>query len=77
VNHYNDSVIVITVHLNTQKYSKVENSQINHSISLCNDSVIVATVYETYNNSVNHYNVSAQSIQRLFFLNRYNGSERK
>jgi hypothetical protein len=24
VNHYNGSVIVITVHLNTQKYSKAE-----------------------------------------------------
>jgi hypothetical protein len=75
VNRYNDSVIVITVHLNTQKYSKVENSQRNQSVSLCNDSVIVATVYKTYNDSVNYYNVYAQSIQRLFFLNRYNDSQ--
>jgi hypothetical protein len=43
VNRYNGSVIVITVHLNTQKYSKVENSQRNQSVSLCNDSVIVIT----------------------------------
>jgi hypothetical protein len=75
VDRYNDLVIVITVHLNTQKYSKTENSQRNQSVSLCNDSVIVATVYETYNDSVNHYNVSAQSIQRLFFLNRYNDDQ--
>jgi hypothetical protein len=75
VNRYNDSVIVITVHLNTQKYSKVENSQRNQSVSLCNDSVIVATVYEMYNDSVNHYNASAQLIQRLFFRNRYNDSQ--
>jgi hypothetical protein len=77
VNRYNDSVIVITIHLNTQKYSKAENSQRNQSVSLCNDSVIVKTIYETYNDSVNHYNVLAQLIQRLFFLNRYNGSGRK
>jgi hypothetical protein len=75
VNRYNDSVIVITVHLNTQKYSKAENSQRNKSVSLCNNLVIVTTVYEMYNNSVNCYNVSAQLIQRLFFLNRYNDSE--
>jgi hypothetical protein len=75
VNRYNDSVIIITVHLNTQKYSKAENSQRNQSVSLCNDSVIVTTVYETYNDSVNRYNVSAQLIQRLFFLNRYNDSQ--
>jgi hypothetical protein len=62
VNRYNDSVIVITVHLNTKKYSKTEISQRNQSVSLCNDSVIVATVYETYNDSVNRYNVSAQLI---------------
>jgi hypothetical protein len=75
VNRYNDSVIVITVHLNTQKYSKAENSQRNQSVSLCNDSVIVTMIYETYNNSVNRYNVSAQLIQWLFFLNRYNDSQ--
>jgi hypothetical protein len=75
VNCYNDSIIIIMVHLNTQKYYKVENSQRNQNVSLCNDSVIVATVYETYNDSVNRYNVSAQSIQRLFFLNRYNDSQ--
>jgi hypothetical protein len=62
VNHYNGLVIVITVHLNTKKYSKAKkNSQRSQSVSLCNDSVIVATIYETYNDSVNHYNVSAQS----------------
>jgi hypothetical protein len=75
VNRYNGLVIVITVHLNTQKYSKAENSQRNQSISLCNDSVIVATIYETYNDLVNRYNVSAKLIQRLFFLNRYNDSQ--
>jgi hypothetical protein len=75
VNRYNGSVIVITVHLNTQKYSKAENSQRNQSISLCNDSVIVTTIYEMYNDSVNRYNISAQLIQRLFFLNRYNDSQ--
>jgi hypothetical protein len=75
VNRYNGSVIVITVHLNTQKYSKVENSQRNQSVSLCNDSVIVTMIYEMYNDSVNRYNVSAQLIQRLFFLNRYNDSQ--
>jgi hypothetical protein len=47
VNHYNGSVIVITVHLNTQKYSNAENSQRNQSVSLCNDSVIVTTIYES------------------------------
>jgi hypothetical protein len=75
VNRYNGSVIVITIHLNTQKYSKTEISQRNQSVSLCNDSVIVTTIYETYNDSVNRYNVSAQLIQRLFFLNRYNDSQ--
>jgi hypothetical protein len=75
INHYNGSVIIITVHLNIQKYSKTENSQRNQSVSLCNDSVIVTTIYETYNDSVNRYNVSAQLIQRLFFLNRYNDSQ--
>jgi hypothetical protein len=39
VNRYNGSIIIITVHLNTQKYSKAENSQRNQSISLCNDSI--------------------------------------
>jgi hypothetical protein len=75
VNRYNDSLIVIMVHLNTQKYSKAENSQRNQSVSLCNDSVIVATVYETYNDLVNRYNVFAELIQRLFFLNHYNDSQ--
>jgi hypothetical protein len=60
VNSYNGSVIIIMIHLNTQKYFKEENSQIYHSVSLCNDSVIVTTIYETYNDSVNRYNVSAQ-----------------
>jgi hypothetical protein len=67
-----------------------KHSQRNQSVSLCNDSVIVTTIYETYNDSVivttihetyndliNRYNISAQLIQRLFFLNRYNGSGRK
>jgi hypothetical protein len=62
VNRYNDSVIVITVHLNTQKYSKTENSQRNQSVSLCNDSVIVTTIHETYDDLMNRYNVSAQLI---------------
>jgi hypothetical protein len=75
VNRYNDSLIVIMIHLNTQKYSKAENSQRNQSVSLCNDSVIVATVYETYNDLVNRYNVFAELIQRLFFLNHYNDSQ--
>jgi hypothetical protein len=75
VNSYNGSIIIITVHLNTQKYSKAENSQRNQSVSLCNNSVIVTTIYETYNDSVNRYNVSAQLIQQLFFLNRYNDSQ--
>jgi hypothetical protein len=75
VNRYNGSVIVITVHLNTKKYSKAENSQRNQSVSLCNDSVIITMIYETYNDSVNRYNVLAQLIQRLFFLNRYNDSQ--
>jgi hypothetical protein len=42
-----------------------------------NDSVIVTTIHETYNDLINRYKVSAQLIQRLFFLNRYNGSGRK
>jgi hypothetical protein len=71
----NKKVIVITVHLNTQKYSKAENSQRNQSISLCNDSVIVTMIYEMYNDSMNRYNVSAQLIQLLFFLNCYNDSQ--
>jgi hypothetical protein len=49
----------------------------NQSVSLCNDSVIVTTIHETYNDWMNRFNVSAQLIQRLFFLNRYNGSGRK
>jgi hypothetical protein len=49
----------------------------NQSVSLCNDSIIVTTIHETYNDLMNRYNVSAQLIQRLFFLNRYNGSGRK
>jgi hypothetical protein len=32
-------------------------------------------IHETYNDSVNRYNVSAQLIQRLLFLNRYNDSQ--
>jgi hypothetical protein len=47
---------------------------INQSVSLCNDYVIVTTIHETYNDLMNHYNVSAQLIQRLFFLNHYNDS---
>jgi hypothetical protein len=46
----------------------------NQSESLCNDSVIVTTIHETYNDLMNRYNISAQLIQRLFFLNRYNDS---
>jgi hypothetical protein len=42
-----------------------------------NDYVIVSTIHETYNNLINRCNVLAQLIQRLFFLNRYNGSSRK
>jgi hypothetical protein len=45
---------------------------INQSVSLCNDYVIVTTIHETYNDLMNRYNVSAQLIQRLFFLNCYN-----
>jgi hypothetical protein len=30
-----------------------------------------------YNDLINHYNVSAQLIQRLFYLNRYSGSGQK
>jgi hypothetical protein len=52
VNRYNGLVIVITVYLNTQR---------KQSVSLCNESVIVAMIYETNNDSVNRYNVSAQS----------------
>jgi hypothetical protein len=48
MNRYNGLVIVITVHLNTKKYSKEKSSQRSQSVSLCND-------------SVNYYNVSAQS----------------
>jgi hypothetical protein len=46
----------------------------NQSVSLCNDFVIVTTIHETYNDWMNCYNVSAQLIQRLFFLNHYNDS---
>jgi hypothetical protein len=52
-----------------QKYSER-----NQSVSLCNDSVIVTTIWEMYNDLINHYNISAQLIQRLFFQNRYNDS---
>jgi hypothetical protein len=47
----------------------------NQSVSSCNDYVIITTIHETYNNLMNRYNVSAQLIQRLFFLNRYNDSQ--
>jgi hypothetical protein len=47
----------------------------NQSVSLCNDSVTVTTIHEMYNDSINRYNISAQMIQRLFFLNRYNDSQ--
>jgi hypothetical protein len=60
VNCYNGLVIVITVHLNTQKYSK-KSSQISQNVSLCNDSVIIAMIYEMYNDLVNRYNVSVRS----------------
>jgi hypothetical protein len=60
VNHCNSSVIVITVHLNTEKILRNKSCQRNQSVSLCNDSVIVATIYEMYNDSVNRYNISAQ-----------------
>jgi hypothetical protein len=46
----------------------------NQSVSLCNDSVIVTTIHETYNDWMNRYNVSAQLIKQLFFLNCYNDS---
>jgi hypothetical protein len=45
---------------------------INQSVSLYNDSVIVITIHEMYNDLMNRYNVSAQLIQWIFFLNRYN-----
>jgi hypothetical protein len=61
VNHYNGSVIIITVHLNIKKYSKTKKSHRKQNVSLCNDLVIVAMIYEMYNDSVNRYNVSAQS----------------
>jgi hypothetical protein len=48
------------VHLNTQKYSKVENMHRNQSVSLCNDFIIVTMIHKTYNDLMNHYNVSAQ-----------------
>jgi hypothetical protein len=44
----------------------------NQSVSSCNDSVIITTIHETYNNLMNRYNISAQLIQQLFFLNYYN-----
>jgi hypothetical protein len=75
VNRYNGSVIVITVHPNTKIILMQKNSHRNQSVSLYNDLVIIAMIYETYNDSVNRYNVSAQSIQRLFFLSRYNDSQ--
>jgi hypothetical protein len=71
VNRYNDSGIVITVHLNTQNILRQKDIHRNQSISLCNDSVSVTTIHETYNDLKNHYNVSAQLIQRLFFLNSF------
>jgi glucuronate isomerase len=74
VNRYNDSGIVITVHLNTQKNLRQKNMHRNQSVSLCNDSVIITTIHETYNDLMNRYNISAKLIQRLFFLNRYNDS---
>jgi hypothetical protein len=46
--------------------------QRNQSVSLCNNSVIITTIHETYNDLMNRYNISAQLIQRLFFLDRYN-----
>jgi hypothetical protein len=61
VNCYNGSVTVITVHLNTQKYSKVEKLSKKPECIMCNDSVIVVTFYETYNSLVNRYYDSAQS----------------
>jgi hypothetical protein len=67
VNRYNGSAIVITVHINTQKYSKEE-------IFSKKPECIVTTIWETYNDLINRYNVLAQLIQRLFFLNRYNDS---
>jgi hypothetical protein len=42
-----------------------------------NDSVIVTMIHEMYNDLINRYNVSAQLIQRLFFLNCYNDLDRK
>jgi hypothetical protein len=35
----------------------------NQSVLLCNDSVIVTTIHEMYNELMNRYNVSAQLIQ--------------
>ena len=77
MNRYNDLEIIIMVHLDTKKYSKAENMHRDQSVSLCNDYVIVTTIHETYNDLINRYNVSTQLIQLLFFLNRYNGSDRK
>jgi hypothetical protein len=44
----------------------------NQSVLLCNNYVIIIMIHETYNDWMNRYNVSAQLIQRIFFLNRYN-----
>jgi hypothetical protein len=62
VNRYNGSVIVITVHISILKnILRQKNYHRNHSVSLCNDSLIIAMIYETYNDSMNRYNISAQS----------------
>jgi hypothetical protein len=50
VNRYNGSVTVVTVHLNTQKYSKKKSSQRIQNVSLCNDLVIIVMVYQIVNN---------------------------
>jgi hypothetical protein len=47
----------------------------NRSVSLCKDSIIITMIHETYNDLMNRYNVLAQLIQRLFFLNHYNDSQ--
>jgi hypothetical protein len=60
VNRYNGSVIIITVHLNAKNILRQKSSHRNQNVSLCNDLVIVAMIYETYNDSVNRYNISAQ-----------------
>jgi hypothetical protein len=48
MNRYNDSVIVITIHLNTQKYSKAEKYAYKPR-----DFVIM--IYETYNDLMNSF----------------------